>query len=272
MRFFCFGFGYVARHLAAHADAVAGTVRTAATRPGAYVMGADGVLDKDGLAALEAASHVLVSIPPDEEGADAAWRYHARALRGKAWIGYLSTTGVYGDHRGAWVDEDSPLLATESRSLRRIEAERHWRECGAHIFRLAGIYGEGRNALDKVRDGTARRIHKEGQHFSRIHVADIVQALLASAAAPRPGETYNLADDEPAPAHEVVAHACRLLGQELPPLIPFEAAGLSGVARSFYSGNRRISNCKIKNELGISLCYPTYREGLASILHSMQGV
>lgn len=272
MQLFCFGYGYVAQHLAAALKTqnipVTGTARSAekAAAIDGFVMDSTTPLDAKGQAALTKATHVLISIPPESDGMDAAFRHHAELLKSKKWIGYLSTTGVYGDYDGKWVDESSAMLATEPRSQRRIEAERRWLTRHAHIFRLAGIYGEQRNAIEQVLRGEARRVYKEGQFFSRIHVEDIVQVLLASVQKPSPAAIYNLCDDEPAPSHEVIAYACALLEQEPPPLIPYEQADLSPMAQSFYAANRRVKNDKIKKSLGVSLHYPSYRQGLASIL------
>lgn len=278
MRLFCFGYGYVAQFLTTHMREqgwhVAGTTRSAekATEIGGFVLNNDTPLQGGGLTALEQATHVLISIPPDEQGMDAALRFHSDRLADK-WIGYLSTTGVYGDWQGEWVDEDAPLRATEPRSVRRSNAEAIWRtQYGANIFRLAGIYGPGRNALKKIRSGTAQRVVKEGQYFSRIHVADIVQVLAAAIAQPSYAEIFNLCDDQPAPSHEVIAYGCNLLGVEPPPLVAFSEAQLSAMAKSFYASNRRVKNNKIKTALNVALRYPTYREGLASILHSKEGV
>jgi len=184
----------------------------------------------------------------------------------RPWLGYLSTTGVYGDWNGEWVDENSELRPNNERLKRRVAAENAWREKGGHIFRLAGIYGPGRSAIDDVREGTARRIDKPGQVFSRIHVEDIAQAVVASMLKPSPGRIYNICDDEPAPSHEVVKFACELLGTVLPPLVPFAEAVLSPMGREFYSANRWVSNTRIKQELGITLKYPTYREGLKALV------
>ena len=228
----------------------------------------------DAAGCLAGASHVLMSIPPDEEG-DAALDCHGAdiaAVRGVEWIGYLSTTGVYGDTGGAWVDEGAAPAPTGMRGRRRLAAEKAWLAFGAqhglavHVFRLAGIYGPGRNALATVRRGAAKRIEKPGHVFSRIHVSDIAQVLAASIAQPRPGAIYNVCDDEPAPAADVVAHACALLGVAPPPLTRLEDADLSPMARSFYADNRRVSNARIKSELGVALRFPDYRAGLASLL------
>lgn len=276
---FCFGFGYVAQALAARLQAegwlVSGTTRDAqkaANMPNGYQFDNKHPLNAEGLKALRDATHILISIPPEEGGVDSAYRHHASDIPAKAWLGYLSTTGVYGDYNGDWVDEKSAMLATEPRSIRRIDAERNWRGQGAHVFRLAGIYGPGRCALEQVQEGNAQRIYKPGQVFSRAHVDDIAQVLHAAIQQPKPQEVYNVCDDEPAPSHEVIAYACELLGQELPPLTAFDEAELSPMAQSFYSSNRRVSNRKIKDKLGVNLLYPTYREGLASILHSKEHV
>lgn len=206
---------------------------------------------------------ILSSIPPQENG-DVVIPIIRNLSSGK-WLVYFSTTGVYGDYNGEWVDEESEPRPNNDRLRRRLEVEVQWQELGGHIFRLAGIYGKGRNAIDDVLAGTARRIEKPGQVFSRIHVADIAQVILSSMQKPSPGAIYNVCDDEPAPAHEVVAFACELLGKTPPPIIPFSEAELSPMGKEFYSANRRVSNNKIKNELRVELLYPTYRDGLKNI-------
>ena len=283
-RLFCFGLGFSARALAGRLrDAgwrLAGTTRgpdkAAALRAEGFEVFAfdrDRPLD-DPAGALAGATHVLSSVPPDERG-DPVIDHHGDALRGcagLAWLGYLSTTGVYGDRAGGWVDEDSALEPTGSRGQRRVDAERAWlalhRERGlpVHVFRLAGIYGPGRNALESVRAGRARRVDKPGQVFSRIHVEDIAAVLEASIARPHPGRAYNVCDDNPAPPQEVIAHACALLGREPPPLVPIEDAELSPMGRSFYRDNKRVANRRIKDELGVRLAYPDYKAGLAALL------
>jgi nucleoside-diphosphate-sugar epimerase len=222
---------------------------------------------------IDGADAILVSTPPGAQGCPAlAAAGPSLAESAPKWIGYLSTNGVYGDHGGAVVDESSPLLATSPRGLARIAAERAWRDhAQAHggrlvIFRLPGIYGPGRSAFDQIREGRAQRIVKPGQVFSRMHVDDIAAALEASLAAPDAGALFNLADDEPAPPQDVIEYACRRIGAEPPPLIPFEEAALSEMARSFYADNKRVSNALMKRALGVSLRYPTYREGLSAIL------
>ena len=188
------------------------------------------------------------------------------------WIGYLSTTGVYGDRRGGWVTEHSRLAAQSMEGARRVGAERDWLEVGrgmgltVSVFRLPGIYGPGRSALDRVRAGRARRIAASGQVFSRIHVDDLAAGLAAAIARPKAGGAYNLCDDEPAPNSEVVAYAAGLLGLPVPPEVPLAEAGLSPMAQRFYAESKRVSNAMAKAELGWRPAYPTYREGLAAIL------
>ena len=210
---------------------------------------------------------VLVSVPPGESGDPvlASFADRIAAAPNLRWIGYLSTVGVYGDHGGGWVDETTPLGARKQRSQNRVTAEHAWLALGAHIFRLSGIYGPGRNQLVQLASGTARRIVKPGQTFNRIHVADIAAVIEASLARPRPGGIYNVTDNEPAPPQDVVAFAAKLCGLEPPAEIPFERAELSPMAKSFYSENRRVRNALIREELGVTLSYPTYREGLTAL-------
>ena len=224
--------------------------------------------------ALTGVSHALISAPPNEAG-DPTLASAGEALASIAgdlqWLGYLSTTGVYGDHGGAWIDEDTPAGTIGVRGQKRVDAETQWRAFSeAHgvpsmYFRLAGIYGPGRNQLTSVVNQTARRIDKPEQVFSRIHVEDIATILAASIARPDAGRAYSVCDDEPAPPQDVVAYAAELLGQSPPPLVPFEAAELSPMARSFYGDNKRIRNQRIKDELGVTLAYPSYREGLKAL-------
>ena len=283
-RLFCFGYGFSASALGALLRpagwSLAGTCRTSGGCEALAEAGVDAVPFSreaplaDAAGCLAGATHILLSIPPDEKG-DPALDCHGAAiaaLSGVEWIGYLSTTGVYGDTGGAWVDESAAPAPTSPRSKRRVEAENAWLAFGArhglavHVFRLAGIYGPGRNALATVRRGAAKRIDKPGHVFSRIHVSDIAQVLAASIARPRPGAIYNVCDDEPASAAEVVAHACALLGIAPPPLISLDEADLSPMAQSFYADNRRVSNARIKTELGVALRFPDYRAGLAGLL------
>lgn len=275
-RLFIFGLGYSARALAAELQGagwhIAGTTRSAEK---AAALSRDGIepflfsrtqpLDA---AAFAGTTHVLNSIAPDAAGDPVldAHRKDLLALPDLRWAGYLSTTGVYGDVGGAWVDETSPLKPSHERTRRRVVAEREWLESGlpAEVFRLAGIYGPGRNLVEDVAAGTARHVVRPGQVFSRIHVADIAGALAAAMAQPSPGRVLNLADDEPAAPSEALQEACRLLGVEPPPPVPFEEAkrGMSEMALSFWADNRRVSNARLKQELGYRLRYPTYREGL----------
>ena len=280
---FCFGLGYSAAALAkvllGRGWRVTGTCRDAARAEALQTMGiAPVIFDRDrpidGFDRhLAAATHLLSSVPPDETG-DPVLDVHgptiAAASPHLAWIGYLSTTGVYGDRAGGWVDEQGELVPTGERGRRRVAAEAGWRALPnpAHLFRLAGIYGPGRSALDTVRSGKARRILKPGQVFSRIHVEDIAQVILASMARPDPGAAYNVCDDDPADPAEVIAFACDLLGVPPPPEVPFETAVLSPMARSFYDDNKRVKNDRIKRELDVQLTYPSYRAGLRALLDS----
>jgi nucleoside-diphosphate-sugar epimerase len=219
-------------------------------------------------AAIAEASHVLVSAAPDSGGDPVLARHVGDlAAAGIAWVGYFSTTGVYGDRQGGWVDEESAREPVSERGRWRVAAEDAWLASGlpVHLFRLPGISGPGRSAFERLREGTAQRVVKPGQIFSRIHVDDIVAALRASIARPAPGRAYNLADDEPAPPQDVVAFAAGLLGVAVPPEVPIEAAGLSPMARSFYAESKRVSNRRMKQELRVTLAYPDYRAGLRAI-------
>lgn len=272
------GHGYSAAHLAERLIPqgwrIAGTTRDADMFPSLRAQKVTPLLwDRDAILPwLENASHVLVSAGPTETGDPALALLkpdlvkHARSL---SWVGYLSTTGVYGDAQGGWVDEDTPLNPATERGRRRVLAETAWTalpDLPLHIFRLAGIYGPGRGPFAKLRNGTARRIVKPGQVFSRIHVEDIAQVLEASMMAPSPGTVYNLCDDDPAPPQEVIAYAARLLGIPPPPAIAFDAAEMTPMARSFYAESKRVRNDRIKSDLGVTLRYPDYRTGLAAIL------
>ncbi len=276
---FCFGLGYsagfLARGMAQEGWRICGTSREAPSggEEFALLRFLRGHPLASARSALAATSHVLISVPPDELGCPVLDEHGSdiAAIEGLAWVGYLSTTNVYGDRGGGWVDEDSPVAPSGERGQRRAQAEADWLDLHqslgvpAHIFRLAGIYGPGRSALDALRGGTARRIAKPGQVFSRIHVDDLVAVLRASMACPRPGAIYNVCDDEAAPPDEVVAYAASLIGVPPPPLEDFARAVLSPLARSFYDDNKRVSNRLIKDELGVRLRYPTYRDGLAAL-------
>ncbi len=273
----CFGLGYsaevLAHRLLGQGWRIVGTSRKAEKRrlleAKGFTMHPFGRTEPLPASAFAGITHVLTSIAPDEAG-DPVLDLHLDDLRacGLAWAGYLGTTAVYGDRDGAWVDETTPIDPTLARADRRARAEAAWLESGlpVHIFRLAGIYGPGRNPFVNLRNGTARRIVKPGQVFSRIHVEDIATVLEASIAAPHPGRIYNVCDDEPAPPQDVVAHAAMLMGIEPPPEQDYATAELSPMARTFYQDNRRVRNERIKAELGVRLAFPTYREGLQALL------
>jgi nucleoside-diphosphate-sugar epimerase len=281
---FVFGLGFSAQALAGRLLGDGWTVRGTTRSPDkaralaeagieTYLFDADHPLDD--VAVLDGVTHLLASVPPGPDG-DPVLRHHGRDLAARAaqinWAGYLSTTGVYGDRGGDWVDETALRDPSTERGARRVAAEDAWcalwHEYGlpVHLFRLAGIYGPGCNALETVRQDKARRVIKPGQVFSRTHVADIAAVLAASIARPNPGAAYNVCDDDPAPPQDVITHACELLGVTPPPEIPFESAELSEMARSFYAESKRVSNDRIKQELGVELAYPDYRAGLAALL------
>lgn len=272
------GHGYCAQALAARVLPLGwqltGTARSTAR---ADQMRAEGVTPLmypcDLTQALAEASHILISAAPNAQGdiflAEAGAQL--RAAR-PAWVGYLSTTAVYGDHQGGWVDEDTPPRPQSPRATARVLAENQWLEFGrslglpVHIFRLAGIYGPGRGPFEKIRDGSARQIIKLNQVFSRIHVDDIAQVLAASMQAPEGGQIYNLCDDNPAPPQDVLCYAAQLLGLPPPPIVDFETAVLPEMTRSFYAESKRVRNDKIKSKLGVQLMHPTYQAGLAALL------
>jgi nucleoside-diphosphate-sugar epimerase len=278
---FCFGFGYCARVLARRLQKrgwrIGGTVRdetarAALTREGFACLAFD---DRQQVSsALRDHDHHLISIPPTSSGDRVLGLYEEDLIAPRLssrWIAYLSSTGVYGDRGGQWVDETSELRPTTERGRRRLAAERawlalhEWHALPVHVFRLAGIYGPGRNQLLALRKGEARRIVRPGQVFSRIHVDDVAGVLEASMVSPHPGRCYNVCDDEPAPPQIVIAHAADLLGLPAPPEIPFDQAELSDLSRSFYEESKRVSNRRIKEELGYRLAYPSYREGLRAL-------
>lgn len=268
----CFGYGYCARalgsRLAIRGWRVIGTSRQPSAGDGLLRFDRDHPLDP---ALVRSATHILSSVPPDAAGDPVLDRHHGDFAEA-SWIGYLSTTSVYGDRQGGWVDEATEPAPSSARGGRRLAAEMAWdglrRDQGlpVHRFRLAGIYGPGRSPLEKLRQGESQRIVKPGQVFGRIHVDDIVSVLEASMVRPRPGAVYNVTDDEPAPPDIVIEEAARLLGIAPPPAIPFETADLSPMAREFYSETKRVSNQLIREELGVELAYPTYREGLRSLV------
>jgi nucleoside-diphosphate-sugar epimerase len=284
-RLFIFGLGYSALALARRAQKqgwrVAGTCRSEEKRVALAAQGIEAFLfDRDrplpdALMNLGGTTHLLSSVPPDASG-DAVLDQHVAdiaKLPTLQWAGYLSTTGVYGDRGGDWVDENAARRPSGKRGQARVDAEDGWLGLlrlgvKVHLFRLAGIYGPGRSALDTVRAGQAKRIVKPGQVFSRIHVDDIVAVLEASIMKPNPGAAYNVCDDDPAPPQDVIAYACALLGVEAPPAIPYEQAAphMSDMARSFYADSKRVINRRIKDELGVRLAYPDYRMGLKALM------
>lgn len=286
-RLFCVGFGFSAAHLVRRLQQeqesgkgwrIAGTCRSEEKKRQlesqgieTFLFSPDQPLDPS---AFEGSTHLLASAPPNETG-DPFIKAYGDALMKHApdleWAGYLSTTGVYGDRGGDWVDESSELAPTTARGEKRLAAERDWLSWGersgvpVHLFRLAGIYGPYRNQMTSLRQGKARRVVKPGQIFSRIHVDDIAGILKASIAKPHAGAAYNVCDDEAAPPQDVIAYAASLMGVEPPPEIPFEEADLSPMAKSFYEDVKRVSNKRLKKELGVTLLYPTYREGLKAL-------
>jgi nucleoside-diphosphate-sugar epimerase len=283
---FCFGLGYSAGHLSralmAEGWSVSGTCRSESRRAELSASGIDAdifdcntpLVDIDWH--LSRASHVLSSVPPPRNGGENGkgdpvldlYGNHLRAATHLQWVGYLSTTGVYGDVGGRRVDETSPINPSSERSHQRAVAEAGWLSMGAHIFRLAGIYGPGRNVLDKARDARARRIEKPGHKFSRIHVDDISAVIRASIVRPDPGAVYNVCDDEAASPADVSRFAYELLGMEPPKIITFKDASktMSPMGLSFWQDNRLINNRRIKEELSVKLTYPNYRVGLRAIL------
>ncbi len=276
MRLFVFGFGYTSQRavdlFGGTFDSVCGTVRGADKRDALRGRGIDALLF-DEVAPLRtrlaAAEIILVSVPPGRSGDPVLAAYSRQIAASQARrVIYLSTIGVYGNHDGAWIDEDTPPAPQVERAKTRIAAEQEWRDLVGDrlsILRLAGIYGPGRSPLKKVRNGTARRIVKPGQVFNRIHVDDAARAVIA-AIAYRQGGAWNVCDDEPAPPQDVVAYAASLLSLPPPPEQDFATAEMTPMARSFYATSNRISNARLKNELGVTLAYPTYREGLQALM------
>jgi nucleoside-diphosphate-sugar epimerase len=277
-----FGHGYSAQALAARLVPqgwhVTGTTRSSEKAARLVETGIEAVIWPGGeiAQALNDASALLISAAPGEDGDPVLARLRAEIAEAAPhldWVGYLSTTGVYGDHDGDWVEETTPLSPSTARGQARVEAEAAWSAIPGlplHIFRLAGIYGPGRGPFAKVRAGTARRIIKPGQVFSRIHVEDIAQVLEASLTHPDPGAIYNLCDDDPAPPEDVIAHAAELLGLPVPPAEDFETAEMTPMARSFYAESKKVRNDRIKTELGVALKYPDYRSGLQAMLEQAE--
>lgn len=283
MKLFIFGMGYTGKVIAeqhtVNGDAVVGTVRS---RDKAEALSSAGLpvrvfnpdeRDDEIESDLQASEALLVSVPPTADGDPvlAAYAQHIAAAPNLRWIGYLSTVGVYGDHDGGWVDEGTPSHPGNTRSHHRADAEQAWLAFGeandlaVHIFRLAGIYGPGQNQLVQLAKGTARRVIKPGQVFNRIHVEDIARVVDASLDRPRPGAIYNVTDDEPAPPQDVVTFAAGLCGCASPLQVNIGEANLTDMGRSFYAENKRVRNRRLYDELGVTLAYPTYREGLTAL-------
>ena len=273
-----FGHGYSAqalsRILLPQDWRIIGTTRSEDKAPGLMNTGIEPRIwpGADMIPALNAATHLLISAAPGDAGdpvlAELREEITKRAKQFQ-WVGYLSTTGVYGDHQGNWVDENTPLTPATKRGIARVKAETEWAaipDLPLHIFRLAGIYGPGRGPFSKVRNGTARRIIKPGQVFSRTHVADIARVLAASIGKPNPGAAYNVCDNDPAPPEDVIAYAAELLGLPIPEAIDFETAEMTPMARSFYAESKKVRNDRIKDELGVKLLYPDYQSGLQALL------
>ena len=268
----CLGYGYSARALARLLPAdgwrVIGTSREGAAQDGIEMLTWPGTD-----VSLDGVTHILSSIAPNADGDPVldSLRDKIAAAKDLQWVGYLSTTVVYGDHDGGWVDETMPITPAANRGKWRAQAEADWQSIDGlplHIFRLAGIYGPGRGPFAKLMTGKARLIIKPGQVFSRIHVEDIAQVLAASISQPNPGAIYNVCDDVPGPPHDVLSSAAELLGVVMPPEVPFEEAAMTPMARSFYSENKRVSNTLIKQELGVQLQYPDYRTGLKAVFEA----
>ena len=269
------GHGYsaqaLARRLLPEGWHIIGTTRSEAGAAALRATGIEALVwpTEDLAPALARATHLLTSVAPVD--GDPVLQALGPQIAGArlGWVGYLSTTAVYGHHNGDWVDETTPLAPTTARGAARVQAEADWAALGLplHVFRLAGIYGPGRGPFEKVRDGTARRIHKAGQVFSRIHVDDIANVLHAALLRPNPG-IYNLCDDDPASPEDILGLAAEMLGLPPPPIVPYEQAEMTPMARSFYAENKRVRNDRIKSVLGVKLDFPTYREGLAAILAS----
>ena len=289
MNLFVFGLGFSGRTIAerhiGRGHHVAGTVRSSSK---SQILSAAGITTRvfgpdggdDVIAADIARSDaLLLSVPPGTSGDPvlATYTQQIAAAPNLRWIGYLSTIGVYGNHDGAWIDEQTPATPTNARSIERAQAEQAWLAFGAasnkpvHIFRLAGIYGPGQSQLVQLARGTAKRIVKPGQVFNRIHVEDIARTVEASFARPRAGAIYNVTDDEPAPPQDVVTFAASLCSIAPPPEISLDDAGLTEMGRSFYAESKRVRNNLLRDELGVTLAYPTYREGLTALRAAGEG-
>lgn len=264
---------YIGRALIADGWRVIGTTRSVENTHAMRAAGVEPIIwpGTNLTTAVNDATHILISTAPTANGDPVLHQLSDSVLAAKPhleWVGYLSTTAVYGDRGGAWVTEDDPLTPSTERGHWRVAAEQAWINTGlpVHIFRLAGIYGPGRGPFEKVRNGTARRIIKQGQVFSRIHVEDIAQTVIASINHPNSGAVYNVCDNAPAPPQDVIAKAAQLLNLPIPPAIPLEDADMTPIARSFYAESKKVSNARIITELGVKLKYPDYISGLVTLL------
>ncbi len=288
MKLVIFGLGYTASHYAVHHSGAFADVIGTRRAPQAERLDRIKLLPFDGsaedvdprlLAALAEADALLVSAGPDSSGDPVLRRLEKDIAAAKKLkkIVYLSTIGVYGDHQGAWIDETTETKPTNERSRLRLVAEARWTDLAKktgkeiYVLRLSGIYGPGRNVLQKLREGSAKRLIKPGQVFNRIHVDDIAAAINACLTGFPPGGIYNVTDDEPAPPQDVVLYAANLMGVEPPPERDFEATELTSMARSFYGENKRVSNRRMKSLLDFDLAFPTYREGISSLLAEGEG-
>lgn len=285
-KLFCFGLGYSANHFINHLRdqdtgwQFAGTKRAAAEYPEAHIT--SHIFDGNrpmthAVEKLSDVSHMLISIAPQENIGDPVLRHHAAEiskLKNLKWLGLLSTTGIYGDRGGDWVGDDSPPAPTSAKGHQRLAAEQDWlqmlhdHQIPVHIFRLGSIYGPGKGQLPNLLAGRAKKIIKPGQYFSRIHVADIAHVLSASMTSPNPGRTYNVVDDMPAESSEVLDYICDLLGRPPLPPLDYAKAEISPMMKIFYSENKRVRNDRLKQELGVTLQYPTYKQGFSALTRS----
>lgn len=274
-----FGYGYTARAVAKQLASTSWQVVSTSREAENYAQAMIDVIDFDhAQSALAECTHILITIPPHETGDPVITQYaeviaqHQQSLQ---WLGYISTTGVYGDQQGAWVDEATPTQPDNERSQRRVIAENAWlalgRQCKVptHIFRVAGIYGPERNIIQRLQSGEAQNIVKPGQFFSRIYVDDLARVLIVAMQQANESEIFNICDDEPAGSHEVMQYVADQLKLPMPPAIPFEQAELSPMAKSFYQSNRRVRNQKMKDKLSVHLQYPTFREGYLELIRQI---
>jgi len=286
-KLFCFGLGYSAQNFIRHLEQqsagwrFSGSGRQAPAVPDPAIAHHifNGKKPMTGAADILCdVTHMLISIAPQEAIGDPVLHHHTAEiskLRNLKWIGYLSTTGIYGDRKGDWVDEDSTPAPTSARGRQRLAAEQGWLalsdqlQVPVDIFRLGSIYGPGRGQLSNLLAGKLKKIIKPGQYFSRIHVADIAQILAAAMISANPGRCYNLVDDMPTASPVVIDYICDLLGRPHLPAINIDDAEISPMMKSFYAENKRVRNDRIKQELGITLTYPTYKEGFSELVRSL---